>query len=289
MIGLRQCLLLNDTTRSNERDLVLKIDRAIKRLFGRKKKIRAPHWPETPVQSVVELIRDLRPVLPQCGMVRIGAQGDGGYLVPDCITGCEACFSPGVSDVSDFEKDCANMGMKVFLADASVEKPALESDRFEFRKSYLGASNRENFITLDRWVSESDVSADSDLVLQMDIEGYEYESFLAVSESLLKRFRVIVVEFHDLQHMFNLMSFNSTLRPTFQKLLATHQVVHHHPNNNRQLFEHRGIQIPPLLETTFLRRDFVEGNDPASQFPHPLDQDNADLPPVVMPSLWYKD
>ena len=50
-----------------------------------------------------------------------GPDGDGGYLVPDDLEGIVACFSPGVSNVAGFEKDCALKGMKVFMADASVE------------------------------------------------------------------------------------------------------------------------------------------------------------------------
>lgn len=63
------------------------------------------------------LIRSLAPVIPPQGLIRLGPASDGGYLVPDDLAGIRACFSPGVSKVSDFEFDCANRGMQVFLAD----------------------------------------------------------------------------------------------------------------------------------------------------------------------------
>lgn len=36
-------------------------------------------------------------------LIRLGPNGDGGYLVPDDLTGIEACFSPGVCATSEFE------------------------------------------------------------------------------------------------------------------------------------------------------------------------------------------
>lgn len=51
--------------------------------------------------------------------------GDGGYLVPNDLEGIEACFSPGVDKISEFELDCLNYGMKIYMPDKSVEKPNL--------------------------------------------------------------------------------------------------------------------------------------------------------------------
>jgi len=56
---------------------------------------------------------------------------------------------------------------------------------------------------MDDWVATAPISEDSDLMLQMDIEGYEYETFLSMSDKLLSRFRIIVVEFHSLQMLFS--------------------------------------------------------------------------------------
>lgn len=72
------------------------------------------------LQSMMDL---LHPRVTDKKLIRLGPNGDGGYLIPDDLIGIEACFSPGVSDISGFEKECANRGMKVFLADKSVEKP----------------------------------------------------------------------------------------------------------------------------------------------------------------------
>lgn len=77
--------------------------------------------PATNKELLQKFIRTLKPYNSDKALIRFGPDTDGGYLIPDDIEGIEACFSPGVSKVSGFELECANRGMKVFLADASVE------------------------------------------------------------------------------------------------------------------------------------------------------------------------
>jgi hypothetical protein len=36
-------------------------------------------------------------------LLRIGGDSDGGYLVPDDLENISSCFSPGVSDIFNFE------------------------------------------------------------------------------------------------------------------------------------------------------------------------------------------
>ena len=79
----------------------------------------------TQEKKVLELIKKLQPYNVGKDLIRLGAKRDGGYLVPDDLVEIEACFSPGVSTVSEFEKDCFKRGMKIFLADKSVDKPKI--------------------------------------------------------------------------------------------------------------------------------------------------------------------
>ena len=85
-------------------------------------------------------------------LIRLGPDSDGGYLVPDDLAGIKACFSPGVAQVSGFERDCANLGMQVFLADRSVENPPESHRLFEFTNKFVGVTTSEEFMTLDHWV-----------------------------------------------------------------------------------------------------------------------------------------
>jgi hypothetical protein len=243
----------------------------------------------TDKKDIEELLYKLHPVsVSGKELIRFGGKGDGGYLIPDDLEGIEACFSPGVDQISQFEKDCADRGMKVFLADKSVDKPAEEHDLFHFTKKYLGILSNDDFMTLDDWVDNSISNKDSDLLLQMDIEGGEYDVFLSASNPLMKRFRTIVVEYHWLNRLWD-SSFFYWAKLTFNKILQTHYCVHIHPNNCSYPIKRNGLDIPPIVEFTFLRKDRIEDFSYQKQFPHPLDYDNVpDNQHYVLPDCWYR-
>jgi hypothetical protein len=242
---------------------------------------------KTEARTIRRLIAGLTPVATDKPLVRIGPYADGGYLVPDDLQGIVACFSPGVSLVSGFEKQCAEAGMAVFLADASVDGPAEPHPSFVFQKKFVGVTSDATFMTIDSWVRESLPGTSADLLLQIDIEGYEYEVFIGMSDSLLRRFRIIVAEFHDLHELWNDQRFRLASR-AFDKLLQTHACVHIHPNNRNGSVTLDGIEIPRVAEFTFLRRDRIIQSSPAAQFPHPLDRDNTTNSSLPLPACWMK-
>jgi hypothetical protein len=82
--------------------------------------------------DVLDLIARLRPQ--DCGkdLIRIGGDGDGGYLLPDDLQGIQHCFSPGVGAVADFESHLASLNIRSFLADYSVDSLPTERPEFVF-------------------------------------------------------------------------------------------------------------------------------------------------------------
>lgn len=242
----------------------------------------------TPRSNVLSLIESLHPVGVGNPLIRLGPKdGDGGYLIPDDLIGISACYSPGVSYVSGFEKDCAELGMKVFMADHSVDAPAEHHENFHFIKKFVGGTTFGKYITLDDWVSETLPNGDSDLMLQMDIEGQEYETLFSTSDKLMRRFRVIAIEFHNLDQFWNLPFFQIASR-AFEKILQTHACVHLHPNNCCGSIKKDGLEIPKFMEFTFLRRDRFKGEIKPWCFPNPLDRDNTKMKTLKLPECWYR-
>lgn len=241
----------------------------------------------TDKKNIQLLMQKLFPVYIDCELIRLGSKGDGGYLISDDLEGIEACFSPGVCEVSDFEKDCADLGMKVFMADKSVDKPARSHKLFHFTKKYIGVTTNDDFMTVDNWVSESLSSSKSDLLLQIDIEGYEYETFLAMSDNLMRRYRIIVAEFHCLDQLWNRPFFQLASR-AFEKILQTHVCVHIHPNNTCVPLYKDGLLIPPTMEFSFIRKDRIKNMEPVKKFPHKLDVDNFPNAHYPLPECWYR-
>lgn len=241
---------------------------------------------KTELQS---LLKKLHPVSCNKELIRLGPVGDGGYLVPDDLVGIEACFSPGVGFSSLFEKDCAERGMKVFLADGSVDEAKYHHELFVFMKKYIGMVTDNHSMTIDDWVKSSMPDSQGDLLLQMDIEGSEYEVLLTLSDDLLKRFRIILIEFHSLEELRS-KAFFKIASQVFEKLLQTHTCVHNHPNNCSGLIKYKGFKIPKVLEFTFLRNDRIVSPSFAKIFPHPLDTDNTDdKPSLPLPTCWYRE
>jgi hypothetical protein len=236
--------------------------------------------------KIESLIKSLHPRGTVSPLMRIGPAGDGGYLLPDDLDGISACISPGVSFETGFDTAVAERGIDVYMADASVEGPPSPNPRFHFMKKFLDVFEDDSHTRLDTLCGSA--SAKGDLLLQMDIEGAEWRVLLDASPEVLNRFRIMVIEFHDLKEMFGRFSYGM-IEATFNKILSTHSVVHIHPNNISPMAHFFDIPIPPLVEITFYRNDRMFNAERPSRFPHPLDSDNVpNLPSIVLPECWWR-
>jgi hypothetical protein len=120
----------------------------------------------------------------------------------------------------------------------------------------------------------------------MDIEGAEWPVLLNISDSKLARFRIIVVELHDMERLMDKHAFR-IIRAVMERLLEDFCVVHNHPNNYGGLVGVGALEIPRALEVTLLRRDRCAPTGFATQFPHPLDHTNAsERRDIVLPAAW---
>ncbi len=244
---------------------------------------------QTAPEDVLGLIRKLRPQ--NCGidLIRVGGAGDGGYLVPDDFKGIEYCFSPGVNTISDFENQLADRGIKSFLADYSIDVPPILRPEFTFDKKFLGSTDNDEFMTLASWKNKYLSHYTEDLILQMDIEGSEYEVIFNIPDDLLNQFRIIVIEFHSLQLLFEPIMFK-VLSACFEKLLKSFCVVHIHPNNCGDIVKRGNIEVPMSMEFTFLNKRRARTQTPARTFPNKLDMPNSPSGrKMTLPSCWYMD
>jgi hypothetical protein len=238
--------------------------------------------------DLLGLIERLRPVPINEPLSRFGPAQDGGYLMPDDLVGVRACLSPGVSTECGFDSSIASRGIDVFMADASVAGvPA--NDKFHFIQKFVGSHSAKDTISINDFFAWADSLTNNgvDLAMQMDIEGAEYTTLLALEERYLRRLRVLVVEFHDLQRLGDAFAFRF-MADVFAKLLVSHAVVHLHPNNVAPPVKLRGVLVPPAMEFTFWRRDrFSVSRTARPIYPHPLDADCCRAEPrVLLPAIW---
>ena len=244
-----------------------------------------------PVSSGVEhFINRFKKKYIYCDLIRIGGDGDGGYLLPDKLKDVSFCFSPGVSDVALFEQEISEKyGIKSYMADASVDKPPIDNKNFTFIPKFIGSKSEGNFITLSDWMNDCIGDDKNKKILQMDIEGGEYDVLTYEDSETLASFSTMVIEFHWLNKMFDPM-FLKMISGIFEKIYRNFSICHVHPNNCCGIEVYNGIHIPRVIEVTFIRNDLVPKylNKPIT-LPHKLDRknvmQNAD---IIMPKTWWE-
>ena len=211
-------------------------------------------------------------------LIRVGAERDGGYLVPDDLEGIVACFSPGTDQVVEFEKYFFSQGVRCYLADASVSENPFQNPLVDFKKKYISGFSHGDFLSLEDWIVSSFPSLSGDMVLQIDIEGWEYQALSTCPLNLLEKFRIVIIEFHDFHRTVDRYFYRDLLAPVIAKLSSAFDPVHIHPNNASPEFSLHGYRCPQAFELTLHRKDRRCIDPPVSSImnlPHILDQDNV--------------
>lgn len=188
-------------------------------------------------------------------LIRIGALRDGGYVLPSDCFDADALFSPGVGLNSSFELEFARRGVPCFLIDASVREPRQGHEKFSFQPLYLGAKTAGAVISLDDWLSRENHDKSTSLVLQIDIEGAEWDVLKNIDPQTLAQFKIITIELHNL-HEAPLGGRFEDIKISLEKLLVGHLPVWLNPNNFEAGVDFQGLVIPPVCEVTFVRRDY---------------------------------
>ncbi len=239
--------------------------------------------------KVREVAKLLAPQPTPKPLIRLGGATDGAYLIPDDLEGVGALFSPGVAESSSFELDLANLGIRCYLADFSVDSPPVSHPLFEFDKLWIGTETSKNLsITLADWV-EKKSPQNTDLILQMDIEGAEWSVLESIPFETLRRFRIIVLELHHLDAMMTNYLGIQRVEAVFRKLNLEFVPVHIHPNNSGGTFRYLGLEIPAAIELTLLRKDRFSRSTSRHpvQIPNPLDIKNVQhLKEVLLSPDW---
>lgn len=217
---------------------------------------------------------------------RIGNLNDGGYLIPNILNEIEFNISPGIGLTTSFEDDLLQHGIKSFLIDGTVDY----NGKHFFLKKNLSSYNDLKNITLDSFIaSNSKINKSSNLMLQMDIEGAEIENLLSVTEETLKKFKVLVIEFHNFESLHNI-SFLKLYYSVFIKILKYFTIIHIHPNNFAKVVDLNNKKISDIMEFTFLRNDLMRYKKNIKySLPHLKDKKNSEKDDdITLPKTFYK-
>ena len=217
-------------------------------------------------------------------LIRVGDKKDGGYIIPNILDQIDYCFSPGVGKSTSFEDEIKKYKIKSFLADKSLNYDG----NHNFIKKNLNTYNDNYNITLENWVNSKVKKNNKNLLLQMDIEGSEIKVLYNSSETLLKRFKCIIIEFHNFSDLITNIGIN-IYEELFEKLLKNHYIVHIHPNNIEKPLLISGDYIPNYMEFTFINKDIIKYKKKINyKLPHYLDCRNIkNMPEVKCPKIFY--
>lgn len=235
--------------------------------------------------KIKEMLQALQPMETGHKLIRIGSDFDGGYLVPDDLHGIEATFSPGVSAEIEFDLEMAKICKQCYLADASIKQPINLEKNMHFIKKFIGNNKGEDFIRFEEWIEENEPYSNN-LLLQMDVEGAEYDILSETPKSILEKFRIIIIEFHDFGKVFD-REYLEKFEKTFKNLNKSHTICHIHSNNTLPYVTFKNTTIAPVFELTYLRNDRIKSKLKKAKIPHPLDQPNSPkLPDPTTPNFW---
>jgi len=168
--------------------------------------------------------------------------------------------------------------MLAFLADYSVDGPAVAHPPLMFGKRFAGCLTDESYVTLDDWHSAKLGSDGSDLLPQID--GAGYATLIAASRALLAKFRIMLIESHWLPKLWNKPFFAVAL-PYLLQVAREHSVVHIDPTTAATAWSARASRFPVSRSSPCCAR-----TDSAVSVlaPHPLDRPNVCKPPLQLPA-----
>ncbi len=229
-------------------------------------------------------LRQIQPFMNGHELIRIGNQGDGGYLLPDDLREINGCLSIGCNGEWSFEKELFQYSLIAsHILDLEETKPIDLEKQHVFHSGLLGAKNIGDYVTLEKFLENCNLDSAEDLILKMDIESAEYEVLLDASMDTLKKFRIMVVEFHYFSRSLNPELLLSTFIEIFSKLNMIFDIVHFHPNNCDDVFRFNKSRMPRVVEMTFHRKDRAKIPLVRAKLPHRLDRVNVPSRPEITP------
>jgi hypothetical protein len=149
------------------------------------------------------LFAEIQPMkLANCELERFGEPHDGGYLLCRNLLGdVKSAYSYGISGYDQWGCDVSTrLDVRVHQYDCfNPSRPVCGTGQAVFHDECIGNSRRVEdgrpFDTLENHVLENgDVGRP--LVVKMDVEGSEWESFLDASDEVIQRIDQMAVEFH---------------------------------------------------------------------------------------------
>lgn len=149
------------------------------------------------------MFEEIQPIrLANCELERFGEERDGGYLLCANLLGeVKAGYSYGISGYDQWGCDVSSrLGVRVHQYDCfNLAEPVCRTGDTVFHPECIGDSLRvEEGRPFDTLANQIRTNGDEGkhLVVKMDVEGAEWDSFLGTPPEVFQRIDQMAVEFH---------------------------------------------------------------------------------------------
>ena len=178
------------------------------------------------------LFEMLQPVaLSNCRLERFGETHDGGYLMcGNLLEKVQAGYSYGIDGYDQWGCDISTKhNVTVHEYDCfNITQPACSAGRLSFHAECVGDTARTEegrpFDTIQNQFAKNGDSSKR-IVMKIDVEGAEWNSFLSAPDEILEQIDQMAVEFHGVEDRKSLA--------VVQRLKKFFEVAHLHFNNAR--------------------------------------------------------
>lgn len=237
------------------------------------------------VAEILDLLGLLTPYeVPGFTRRRFGnRRSDGGYVLLEELLSDQPVISAGIGRQISFDLEMAERGHVVHMFDHTIVGPPHDHPGFRFTRRGIGPSPTAELTSIAEVVDGLATDRD-DLVLKMDIEGFEWPVLRTMPRAVLRRFGQITLELHAL----NAIATDAQREPkrvALRNLARDFTVFHVHANNFHATQAVLGVPVHPLLELSLVRTDLVSRAPNRTVYPSLLDPPNVVDKPEV--ALWF--
>jgi hypothetical protein len=189
--------------------------------------------------------------------IRVGGRHDGSYVMlePRDDARRKIAYSFGISTIAPWDLEMARRGYEIFQYDGTVDRSPDRHPLIKFHKFNIAGetSPLKGEKNIARIISDHNHQDCWSIILQMDIEGAEWEVLEKISEEDINHFEQIIVEWHwfptddrrELERRLGLL----------RKINQTHQSIHIHAPNCAIPTVLQGLRVlPQVFEVTYVRR-----------------------------------
>ena len=197
-----------------------------------------------------------------------GSKKSTSYVMIDELDGIKISYSFGIGAPDwyiEFDKELADRNIDVYMYDHTIDKLAYENPKFHFHKIGLTGKDKKNPMlkSLEEILKENGHLNEKDMILKVDVEFSEWESFIDFPEELLKKFRFLLFEFHFANNDLDIYV------KVLAKLNKYHQAFYVHCVNCGDVIQIGDLRICTALEVSYIIKEGHEFEIDDSIYPVP--------------------